>query len=83
MLLNALPFHSFLHSLALFASRNFIKTMYLLARAVLINRKWLTCSLVCSPTKPKRSEGAMYDGTASIQSVVHCCSSNSPSNVSS
>jgi hypothetical protein len=77
MLLKAFPFHSFLQALAFAASRNFINTMYLLALVVRISRKWLTSSLVCSPMKPRRSEGVIYDGTASIHSVVQSSSLNS------
>lgn len=74
MLLKGLPSHSFLHSRARLASRNFISTMYLLALLVRISLKWETCSLVCSPMKPRKSDGVMYEGTASMHSVVQSSS---------
>lgn len=74
MLLNTFPFHSLCHSLALFAFRNFIRTIYRFARAVRIMRKWLTWSIVDSPTNPRKSDGDKYAGTASTQSVVQSSS---------
>src|SRR5690242_19151106 len=78
MLLNVFPFHSFFHSLALLDSRNFISTMYLLALLVRTSLKCETSSLVCSPTKPRKSDGVMYEGTARMQSVVQSSSKKGP-----
>ena len=78
MLLNVFPFHSFFHSLALLDSRNFISTMYLFALLVRMSLKCETSSLVFSPTKPKKSEGVMYEGTANMQSVVQSSSTKDP-----
>lgn len=78
ILLNVFPFHCFRHSLALLDSRNFISTMYLFALLVLISLKCETSSLVFSPTKPRKSDGVMYEGTASMQSVVQSSSTKGP-----
>jgi hypothetical protein len=74
MLLKALPFHSFLHARACFASQNFMSTMYLFALLVLMSLKCDTSSRVRSPTKPRKSDGVMYEGTARMHSVVQSCS---------
>jgi hypothetical protein len=74
MLLKALPFHSFRHALACFESQNFMSTMYLFALLVLMSLKCDTSSLVRSPTKPRKSDGVMYEGTARMHSVVQSSS---------
>jgi hypothetical protein len=79
--LNSFPFHNFCHSLAFLACLNFMRTMYLLARPVLMSLKWLTSSLAWSPTNPSRSEGIIQDGTARMHKVVHCCGSKSGSSL--
>lgn len=79
----AFPFHSILHSLASFPLRNFISTIYRLLLSVLIILKWLTSSLVLSPTKPRKSDGVRYEGTASIHSVVQSSSLNAGCSASS
>ena len=65
-----LPSHSCLHFLATSASLNFMSTRYRFILPVITIRKWLTSSLVFSPTQPKKSLGVMYEGTAGIQRIV-------------
>ncbi|KAH0207612.1 hypothetical protein KCU99_g242, partial [Aureobasidium melanogenum] len=55
-----------------------MRTMYLLARPVLMSLKWLTSSLAWSPTKPSRSEGIIHDGTARMHKV---CTTPQPTSV--